>query len=389
MVEDTGDLIKACKILYGAYTNAGFMRPDRSGYRFTAYHALPYCYTAVAKVAGEIVATATIVVRSADPLPIESLFEIDAYCGPGRRPAEVSGLAVSPEYRNRGRVLFPLLKYIYHYAERRLGVTDFVVTVNPRHVPFWRGVLLFDVLPGDSAPSYDFVDGAPAVGVALRLETVPAKYARAYRGRPAGASMYEYMVERQFPQYEIPRGSVSVYDGNRWTPTELSYLLTHLATGASSLNAREVGYLESAYGPAYAGVIDDYRASLGEASAASPQTHGRLDLNLAGRLRVGRRAGSEALPVRILALHGDEVVIDNAPGYPAATEWAGATLTVDSLADLAFSLAYRGPDARGRNNFAIDGGVARLRDWSERHLRRLPDVLPSEPPRAFSPSPAP
>ena len=301
VARDPQEIKAACEILYAAYTDAGFMVRDGSGYRFTVYHALPYCYTLIARQRGEIIATVTLIVRSGDPLPIENIFPLDGYLGFGRRIVEVSALTIHPKARgNRGRILFPLFKYLYQVAYHQLGGTDLVLTCNPKHLAFYKAIILFESISDEVRDSYDFVDGAPAVAARLDLTTVPEVYGRTYGGKPANKNLDAYMLETEFPQFGIPDRAETVYEGNRWSPEQLEWMLGTMAKGRSALSEGEMAMLRRAYGADYDALFERF-APPGTGSKGSE----RIDLNAdAHVVSAASRADG-----RLLALTDDTLLL--------------------------------------------------------------------------------
>jgi len=79
---------------------------------------------------------------------------------------EVTRLAIAPEHTRSKLLLVRLFNFIYIFARKVNGYDDFLVEVNPRHVAYYRRLLLFEVLgPERPCPR---VLGAPAV--LLRVE---------------------------------------------------------------------------------------------------------------------------------------------------------------------------------------------------------------------------
>lgn len=242
------DIARACQILYEGYTEAGFMVDDGSGHRFTVYHALPTAYTLVVREGDDIIATVTLIVKSVDPLPVEHILDLSKYLTPGSRIVELSALTIARNYRgNSGRVMFPLFKYIYEYSLKALGATDLIVTCNPKHQAFYKAIYQFESISDETVQSYDFVDGAPAVGCRLCLRTFPEVYFAAYGTAPARKNLYQYMVQTRFDEFDIARHPLPEASGNRWSETDLAWMLKRLATGRSSLSDNDMEMLRLAY----------------------------------------------------------------------------------------------------------------------------------------------
>jgi hypothetical protein len=337
------DIEAACALLYEAYTDSGFMVADGSGYRFTVHHALPYCYTLIAKEAGKVIATATLIVKSVDKLPIEKIFPITPYLRFGRRVVEISGLTVHSEARSsRGPLLFPLFKYAYKLATRQLGATDLVVTTNPNHLSFYRAIILFEKM--SDKVCYDYIDGIPTLGARLDLATLPERYEDVYGRQPLNKNIYEYCIKSEFPQFGIPDQVDKVYSGNKWTPDQLAWMLENLAIGLSELSGDDMARLRTAYGPEYDSVFARFAPQL----APRGDTE-RIDLNIDASIT----NGGSGLEARILAIAGNELHLS--VEVPPKPQLSGAQLTFSSdLCSRSLPVNYHRSIGNDEHIFHID-----------------------------------
>ncbi|MBI5256442.1 MAG: hypothetical protein HY855_08085 [Burkholderiales bacterium] len=203
-IADSVEELEACfRILHDAYVGAGFMRPDPSGLRVTHYHALPTTTTLCAKFDGQVVGTLSIVREGAFGFPMRSAFDLSAVRAKGGKIAEISALAIHPDFRaTGGRILFPLMKFMFEYCTGHFDTRHLVIAVNPRHIEMYESLLLFERLPGEPVPHYAFVNGAPAVGATLDLHTAPARFERVYGHRPGHRNLYQYFVHTRLPNIQ-------------------------------------------------------------------------------------------------------------------------------------------------------------------------------------------
>ncbi|MFO0124529.1 MAG: GNAT family N-acetyltransferase [Inhella sp.] len=114
-VAETQDELEACfQILHDAYVAAGFMQPHPSGLRATIYHALPTTTTLCAKWEGRVVGTLSMIRDGVFGFPMQQAFDLSAVRALPGQIAEISALAVHPEFRQTGgAVLFPLMKVMH------------------------------------------------------------------------------------------------------------------------------------------------------------------------------------------------------------------------------------------------------------------------------------
>ncbi|MBY0415621.1 MAG: GNAT family N-acetyltransferase, partial [Bdellovibrionales bacterium] len=171
IAETEEELESAYKLLHDSYVKAGYMNPHPTGMRVLPQHLLPQTTTIVAVWSGKIIGTLSLIRDNPFGLPLEKIFDVNDRRANGRRLAEVSSLAVDPKYRGLiNTALFPLFRYVYQYARDCFGTHEFVIAVNPSMVDLYLGFMCFEKIKS-KAKSYDFVKGAPAVGLYLNFET--------------------------------------------------------------------------------------------------------------------------------------------------------------------------------------------------------------------------
>lgn len=115
-------------------------------------------------------------------LPADELYrpELDTMRAVGRRIAEVTSLGVAEEASAGSQILVKLFNFAYFVARGGRGATDFVVTVNPRHVKFYERLMCFAEAGPERA--YDKVGGAPAVLLNLDFDLAERQRQAAVRG---------------------------------------------------------------------------------------------------------------------------------------------------------------------------------------------------------------
>lgn len=169
------DRLAAARLVHDCYVDKGYR--DASA----AAPALPARARAllfVARGAGRVVATVTLLLDSPAGLPVDALYprELRALRGRRRRLAEVSALAVSEAWRRQPAVLRALMQTLGVYARQLAGVEDLCITVHPRHADFYERRLAFERF-GAERPCAA-VNGAPAIGLRLDLGRAPTTIAR-------------------------------------------------------------------------------------------------------------------------------------------------------------------------------------------------------------------
>lgn len=199
LASETNTYDAAFRLVHDQYVWRGYMAPTSSGRRLSVHHALPTTKVFVAHRVDRLVGTLTLVQDSLLGLPLDDLYrtEVAALREQGRRIAEVAALATAAETRRTGiAVLSHLMRMVVTYALKIAGVNDLCITVNPRHVEFYRTCLRFETIGPERA--YGKVNGAPAVALRLDLDVARAVEAAVHRGEdPEPIHQFLFAPENQ------------------------------------------------------------------------------------------------------------------------------------------------------------------------------------------------
>jgi hypothetical protein len=172
---------EAFKIVAANYRARGYEVASTKPLRFTPYHALPDTITLVAKHAGHVLATFSIVLDNTMlGLPMESIYgeEITRLRGEGRRLLETTSLAdAGLSIREFMQVFVTLIRLGMQYHTSQGGDT-FAITVNPRHKSFYEKILGFQ--PMGERRSYATVQDAPAEALWLDRKLLKERAPRMY-----------------------------------------------------------------------------------------------------------------------------------------------------------------------------------------------------------------
>jgi hypothetical protein len=185
---------KAYQLVYKLYLEKEYAKPHPSKMWLSIFDALPETTTLLVERtdSGVAVGALTVVFDSPLSLPADRLYqpELDALRASGRRIAEVVSLGIAEEAQAGSLVLVKLFNFAYFIARGIRSSTDFVITVNPRHVRFYERLMLF----AEAGPErgYDKVGGAPAV--LLRLDFDVAEEQR----RPERTEGHPRSIYNQF-----------------------------------------------------------------------------------------------------------------------------------------------------------------------------------------------
>lgn len=257
-IAETQDELEGCfALLHDAYVASGFMRPHPSGLRVTPYHALPTTTTLCAKVGPRVVGTLSIVREGVFGFPMQTAFDITAVRAKAGRIAEISALAVHPDFRKTGgAILFPLMKFMYEYCTRFFDTRHLVIAVHPNKVELYQALLFFERLQAQEVDKYDFANGAPAVGAALDLHEAPRLFERAYARQPHKRNLYRFFVDMRMPQIQFPARPWHTSNDPVLTPDLANHFFNFRTQGFAGLDAHRRRLLHSIYqSPEWAAVL--------------------------------------------------------------------------------------------------------------------------------------
>jgi GNAT superfamily N-acetyltransferase len=257
-IAETREELEACfAILHDAYVASGFMKPDPSGLRVTIYHALPTTTTLCATYDGAVVGTLSIVREGVFGFPLQSVFDLTRVRAREGHIAEISSLAVHPDFRRTGgAVMFPLMKFMYAYCTRYFDTRHLIIAVNPNRIEMYESLLMFERLQQHVVDNYDFANGAPAVGATLDLQVAPTLFKHVYGSRPPRRNLHHYFVELELPNIIYPPRRYFTTNDPVMTPALLDYFFNQRTRVFDTLDERKRALLHSIYD------LPDYRAVL-------------------------------------------------------------------------------------------------------------------------------
>lgn len=286
-IADTQQELEACfRLLHDAYVASGFMQPDPSGMRATMYHALPTTTTLCAKYDDRVVGTMSLIRQSPFGFPLQSVFDLSSVEAEAGQIAEVSALAVHPEFRKTGgAILFPLMKFMHQYCTRYFDTRHLVIAVNPYHIEMYESLLIFRRLPQKTVAHYDFANGAPAVGATLDLSQASALLGAAYAGKPVRKNLHHFFFQLELPNIQLPVRRYFTTNDPVMTAPLLDYFFNQKTQVFAQLDERKKAMLHEVYD------LPDYRAILPPLQQPPTQMttlrrHPRFSLKCHGSLEI-------------------------------------------------------------------------------------------------------
>ncbi|MDO9284500.1 MAG: GNAT family N-acetyltransferase [Aquabacterium sp.] len=401
-IADTQDELEACfRILHDAYVASGFMQPDPSGLRITIYHALPTTTTLCAKWDGRVVGTISMIREGVFGFPLQSVFKLGQVRAKAGKVAEISALAIDPKFRKTGgKILFPLMKFMYEYCREYFDTRHIVIAVNPNKIEMYESLLFFERLQAEVVNNYDFANGAPAVGACLDLLHAPEVFRQAYAQQRDRKNLHRYFVETRLPNIQAPQRRFFTTNDPVMTPAMLDHFFNQRTAVFASLSDRQRLLLQSIYDhETYAAVLP--QPSVGATAELALRRHQRFSIRCPARLRV-RSYNTQLtfeLQVTELSLHGFQA--ECAVPLPEGTQGRvevelgqHETAFVDATAVrrheagglVCYGFHVPQPDAAWQLCVAaLDAG----RTHADLHVAACPAVVPSAPPSARPAAPEP
>ncbi|MDR2092543.1 MAG: hypothetical protein LBP58_04410 [Azoarcus sp.] len=262
----TKEELEACfRLLHDEYVAAGIMKPDPSGLRVTFHHALPTTSVLMCCHESTVIGTVSLIRENKLGFPMQQVFDLDKVFRKGGNVAEVSALAISRQFRMvRNRILMPMLKFLYEYAEYRFDTQHLVIAAHPRHMGFYENVLCFRRLSPHRVKHYDFVNGAPAAGAHLDLVEAKEMFQQKYGHLPAGKNLYHYFTAASLPNCQFPHRRFHTTTDPVMTPELIDYFFRQRTNLFGNLNAREIQLLHTLYD------LPEYERYLPTLSTATP-----------------------------------------------------------------------------------------------------------------------
>jgi len=291
-IADTREELEACfRLLHDAYVSSGLMQPQPSGMRVTIYHALPTTTTLCAKYDGEVVGTLSLIRESVLGFPLQRIFDLSALREKKGNIAEASALAIARPFRQTGgRILFPLMKFMYEYCTTFFDTRHLVIAVNPGHIEMYESLLFFQRLSQNVVENYDFVNGAPAVGATLDLDTASEIFRQHYGSKPPKRNLHAFFFQIRLPNIQLPARRFYTTNHPVLTPELLDYFFNVRTPVFSLLSERKKVLLHSIYDlPAYRAVLPPIVGS--PADGGERRRHRRFSVRCPAELSLGRGAG--------------------------------------------------------------------------------------------------
>lgn len=246
IAETQEDLTGAYKLLHDVYVEIGFMEQHPSQMRLNVYNMLPHTSTIVAKIDGKVIGTVSLIRENPLGLPLDEIIDTSFYRKPGWQVAEITSLAVSKEWRGGGKVLFPLLKFVYEFAVTHLKVDVFQIATALSKADFFRALLFFEPIT-EQIYRDPLINGTLVTALYLDLNHAKAQFKRTYGARPVNSNMYTYFTSLDLPCFQFPKQITGQALNPVLTPDLFKSLFTEKTNLTERLGDREIHVLRDIY----------------------------------------------------------------------------------------------------------------------------------------------
>ena len=347
-IAETREELEACfKLLHDAYVSSGFMKPAPSGMRATIYHALPTTTTLCAKFDGEVVGTLSLIRESVFGFPLQAIFDLKEIRQRGGKIAEVSALAVHPDFRKTGgAILFPLMKFMYEYCTTFFDTRHLVIAVHPTRIEMYESLLFFKRLTEKEVANYDFANGAPAVGASLDLRNAPKHYKKIYGEKKRRKNLHDYFTRLKLPNIVLPNRRYFTTNDPVMTTDLLDYFFNQRTKVFAGLSTREKTLLHSIYNlPEHQAMLPKYE-DVPDAGKHLRQ-HQRYSLKCPGNFQLQVDGKTEVASLRVVELSNFGFLAHSKVAIPTR-QWGNATIQLgNNEQSTVRAMAVRGKDNGG------------------------------------------
>lgn len=187
------EYMQSFSILYSEYLASKYLNStNRDELYFSVYNLLPKTCVFLFKSYLTVLSTMTFIPDTPEfGLPMDDIYnaELDTLRRKGHKIAEIGSLATRFDYRGQNLIMF-LAKAIFQYAVIT-GIDDLCITVNPKHVRFYKTIFLF--VPFGEKRFYDKV-GAPAVALRVNMRRIEPALLETYGASDFDTNLHAFFT---------------------------------------------------------------------------------------------------------------------------------------------------------------------------------------------------
>ena len=183
------------------------------------------------------------------------------------------------------------MKFMYEYCTTFFDTRHLVIAVNPSHIEMYESLLFFKRLTATMVESYDFVNGAPAIGATLDLKEALDVFKKHYASKPPHRNLYAYFTQVKLPNIQFPNRRFFTTNDPVLTPELLDHFFNIRTKTFESLSERKKALLHTIYD------LPQYRAVLPALSANADDVpvrrHQRFSVKCPARISYHTADGKE------------------------------------------------------------------------------------------------
>lgn len=185
---------QAFALVYKEYQEQGYIRqPHPKQLAYNIYNFLPSTCVYIFKSYLTVISTLTHIFDSPEfGLPMDALYrsEVNSLRDKGRVVTELSALATPKEVRWCNLMIY-LAKTMFEYS-RLSRINDICIMVNPKHVPFYKAIFLFD----DFGDEKHYIDvDAPAVALRIDFDKIDEKLNQVYKDYDFESNLHTFFCK--------------------------------------------------------------------------------------------------------------------------------------------------------------------------------------------------
>ena len=252
IADKLSEWINAFRLLYEEYLNAGYIGEQTpSRILFDIHHILPETMVFIASYSDSPIATLTQFFDNIlFGLPSDVIYkaELDKLRSEGRFISELGSLATQKKFRWKN-LFHHLCRAMYWYSRFR-KVNDLCIAVNPKHVPYYKTIFLFEAVgPIKFHPRVR----APAVLMRLNLDHCRKNMMAAYQHMQTECNLHDYFHNLEgieITDYIIALKKKGIINGGgipRMDSNTLNSLLNSKPGIVKGLTSTHIAYLKSVY----------------------------------------------------------------------------------------------------------------------------------------------
>jgi len=247
IAETRDELEQAFSLVYREYQKLGYVtEPYSSEICLSIYHILLETAVFIFKSYLRVLSTVTEIFDSTPfGLPMDTLYhgELEPLRDANRKLAEISALATSNEARWSNLFIY-VMRAAFRYAIFK-DVNDLCITVNPKHVEFYKTIFLFEELgPEKYYPKV----GAPAVALRLNLDDVEGRWKKTYSALDFDCNLHSFFYRVTTTQLTMSHGKNFLVERNRMLDVDhVRYFFIEKTNVLEKATPDQMNYIASIY----------------------------------------------------------------------------------------------------------------------------------------------